>query len=130
MQFRRIRRGAITLALALVAAGVVAGPASARVGETHKAEGTTVTRVTVNMFEYRFRFSRASAPKGVVIFRLRNTGDEVHDVSFVSFKKSPFVAAKSSATWRVRFPKARRFQAICTVGEHLYRGMKATFRVT
>jgi uncharacterized cupredoxin-like copper-binding protein len=89
------------------------------------------TPVTVNVTgtEFSFKAIKKTVPKNrVVIFRLKNVGDEVHDLAFSNpKKKTAFIAPGKSGTVRVTFKKAGRYQAICTVGEHFIRGMKITF---
>lgn len=91
------------------------------------------TPVTVNVTgtEFSFKAVKKTVPKNrVIVFRLKNTGDEVHDLAFSNpKKKTAFIAPGKTGTVRVTFKKAGRYQAICTVGEHFIRGMKITFTV-
>ncbi|MDX6619244.1 MAG: hypothetical protein QOK36_1630 [Gaiellales bacterium] len=110
---------------ALVGAAVALSvPATA--APTHRAAKTTT--VTVAMSEFKFKLSKASAPKGTVIFKVSNKGSAAHDFK-VNGKKTPLVNPGKSATLKVKFTKAGKFPYLCTVPGHAASGMKGSFTV-
>jgi uncharacterized cupredoxin-like copper-binding protein len=99
-----------------------------------KPSGTAAAKpVTVNVSgtEFKFTASKKVLPRNrVIVFRFKNTGDEVHDLAFSRpKKKTAFITPGKTTTMRITFKKKGRYQAICTVGEHFIRGMKITFTV-
>jgi uncharacterized cupredoxin-like copper-binding protein len=106
------------------AALAVAVPASAAVAH-HAAKTTTIT---VAMSEFKFKLSKASAPKGTVVFKLSNKGQVAHDFK-INGKKSPLINPGKSATLTVKFQKTGKFAYLCTVPGHAASGMKGTFTV-
>ena len=85
--------------------------------------------ITVTATEFKFKLSKASAPKGTVTFKLTNKGKTVHDFK-INGKKTPRIAAGKSATLTVKFAKAGKFPYLCTVPGHAAAGMKGTFTVS
>jgi uncharacterized cupredoxin-like copper-binding protein len=118
-----MRRKAITTTLvgATLAIAVPATAATTR----HAAKTTTIT---VAMSEFKFKLSKASAPKGTVVFKLSNKGQVAHDFK-INGKKTPLVSPGKSATLTVKFQKTGKFPYLCTVPGHAASGMKGTFTI-
>ena len=76
----------------------VAVPATAATAH-HAAKTTTVT---VAMSEFKFKLSKASAPKGKVVFKLSNKGQASHDFK-INGKKSALIAPGKTGTLTVTF---------------------------
>ena len=102
----------------------VAVPATAATAH-HSVKTTTIT---VAMSEFKFKLSKASAPKGKVVFKLTNKGQAAHDFK-INGKRSPLVAPGKSATLTVTFLKTGKFPYLCTVPGHAASGMKGTFTI-
>ena len=118
-----LRRAAFGLVLAVA----VAGLAPARTASA----GPTVTRVTVNMFEYRFALSMKKVPVGTVIFTVVNKGALTHDFGIQKLQKvSAIVPHGGHTTLRVTFKKPGTYYYLCTVGAHVQYGMFGNLRVT
>ena len=98
-----MRRNVITTALLGVTLAA-AVPATAAVTH-HAAKATTIT---VKMTEFKFKLSKATAPKGTVTFKVTNAGKVPHDFK-INGKKSALVAPGKSATLKVVFAKAGKF---------------------
>jgi uncharacterized cupredoxin-like copper-binding protein len=107
------------------AALAVAIPASA--ATTHHAAAKTTT-VTVAMSEFKFKLSKASAPKGTVVFKVTNKGKIPHDFK-INGKQTPLIKTGKSATLTIKFAKAGKFAYLCTVPGHAASGMKGNFSV-
>ncbi|HET6172223.1 MAG TPA: cupredoxin domain-containing protein [Gaiellales bacterium] len=118
-----MQRTRITIAL-LGAALVVVAPATA--ATAHSVAKTTT--ITVKMTEFKFTLSKASAPKGTVVFKVANKGHVAHDFK-INGKKTPMVAPGKSATLTGKFTKAGKFVYLCTVPGHAASGMKGTLTV-
>jgi uncharacterized cupredoxin-like copper-binding protein len=115
-----------TLVTALVGAALaVAVPASVATAQTQSTKATTIT---VAMSEFKFKLSKASAPKGSVTFKVTNKGKIPHDFK-INGKKTKLLGAGKSATLTVNFTKTGKFPYLCTVPGHAAGGMKGTFTV-
>jgi uncharacterized cupredoxin-like copper-binding protein len=106
------------------AAVAVAVPATAATTQ-HAAKTTTIT---VAMSEFKFKLSKPSAPKGTVVFKVKNKGSVAHDFK-IHGKKTPLVKPGKSATLKVTFTKTGKFPYLCTVPGHAASGMKGTFTI-
>ena len=93
------------------------------------ASATTVTVTAGKPTEFKYKLSKARVPKGLVIFKVTNTGTIPHDFK-IGGKKTKNLAPGKSATLRVTFGKAGRYQYLCTVTGHAAAGMKGMFTVT
>jgi uncharacterized cupredoxin-like copper-binding protein len=110
------------IALAVLGATLgVAVPATA-------APAAKSTTITVRMVEFKFTLSKASAPKGTVVFKVTNKGHVAHDFK-INGKKTPLVSPGKSAKLTVKFQKTGKFPYLCTVPGHAASGMKGTFTV-
>jgi uncharacterized cupredoxin-like copper-binding protein len=105
--------------------------ASAAIAKPSAGSAAKPVPVAVTGTEFSFKASKKLLPRNrTIVFRLRNVGDEVHDLAFSNpKKKTAFIAPGKTGTVRITFKKKGRYQAICTVGEHFIRGMKITFTV-
>jgi uncharacterized cupredoxin-like copper-binding protein len=92
------------------------------------APAAKTTTITVRMVEFKFTLSKASAPKGTVVFKVTNKGHVAHDFK-INGKKTPLVSPGKSATLTVKFQKTGKFPYLCTVPGHAASGMKGTFTV-
>jgi uncharacterized cupredoxin-like copper-binding protein len=108
-------------------AAVVVPGGSALAAQSHHA-AKSATTITVTATEFKFKLSKASAPKGAVTFKLVNKGKVPHDFK-INGKKTPLVKAGKSVTLSVKFAKAGKFAYLCTVPGHAASGMKGTFTV-
>jgi uncharacterized cupredoxin-like copper-binding protein len=113
-----------TMFCALLGAALVTAVPAAATPARH-AKSTTIT---VKMSEFKFKLSKASAPKGTVVFKVTNAGSVAHDFK-INKKKTPLVNPGKSATITVKFTKTGKFPYICTVPGHAASGMKGTFAV-
>jgi plastocyanin len=120
------RRAAIlAVALGLAAAGAAYAPAQPRVAHS------TVTRVTVKMYEYRFALSVRKVRAGTVIFSIVNKGQLAHDFAVEKLQKtSALVQPGGHTTMRVTFRKPGSYYYLCTVGAHVQYGMHGNLTVT
>jgi uncharacterized cupredoxin-like copper-binding protein len=111
---------------ALLGATLVVGAPMALAASAHHAAKTTT--ITVAMSEFKFKLSKASAPKGTVIFKVSNKGSVAHDFK-INGKKTPLVNPGKSATLKIKFTKTGKFPYLCTVPGHAASGMKGSFTV-
>ena len=93
------------------------------------------TSVGVAQREYRLTLYRASVPRGLVELNVRNYGEDGHNLVVLSrsgkkvLAQMPEVAAGATASLRVRLRRAGRYPLVCTVDDHLARGMRTSLRV-
>jgi plastocyanin len=128
-----LRRSVVVLslsALLVAVATLFAAPALARPAGATGPTATDVTRIRVEAYEYGFQLSKKIAPRGKVIFTVVNVGDDAHDfVFFQPNKKTRVLNPGQRTTLTVNFTKKGRFQYICSVGEHFFRGMHGKVRI-
>jgi uncharacterized cupredoxin-like copper-binding protein len=88
-------------------------------------------KITVTLKDYSFKFSRVSVPKGsTVVFTVKNTGTQPHNVDFVGTgKRSPIIATGKTTTLKVVFKKKGTIQVVCDVPRHISLGMVSSFKV-
>ena len=120
----RFRIG-LFVVVAITALAAWALPAGA---QQSAARVTTITVTAGTPSEFKFKLSKLSAPKGVVIFKVTNLGAIVHDFK-ITTKKTPNITPMGKGTLRVTFTKAGRYPFMCTVTGHAAAGMKGTFVV-
>ena len=101
-------------------------PASAQPQQT--AVTTRVTVLAARPSEFKFKLSRGTVRKGVVLFKVVNRGALPHDFK-IAGKKTRLLSPGKSQTLRVVFRKAKRYAYLCTVTGHAAAGMKGTLRV-
>ena len=123
-----MRRIAGVLGLAALAlAGVFAGVFLPSGGASPTAADAT-TRVTVKAFEFRYTFSRRSAPTGTIIFTVQNKGKISHDFK-IAGKKTRTLAPGKSQVLRVTITKKGQYAFLCTIFGHAKAGMKGKYAV-
>ena len=110
---------AATAALALGLALPVAFGAS---------RASTVNVTAGKPSELKFALSKKSSAKGVVTFRVVNKGSLEHDFK-IDGKVTKKLKPGATATLKVTFKKAGKFQYLCTVPGHAAAGMKGVFVV-
>jgi plastocyanin len=118
-----MRRGAVVF---LLAAGVFAasGCAFAR----SEATPAKVTTVTVLEYEYGFKLSRQTVPRGKVRFVMGNTGAIVHNFDLIGVKVGAYLVSGQRATMTVTLKKGT-YTYVCSVKYHASQGMQGTLRV-
>jgi plastocyanin len=117
-------------ALFVAVATVFVAPALARPAATTGPAATDATRVTVKAWEYGFTLSKKIVPRGKVTFVVTNIGDDAHDFRFTQLnKKTRVLRPGQRQTITVNFTKKGRFQYLCSVGEHFFRGMHGRIRI-
>jgi uncharacterized cupredoxin-like copper-binding protein len=124
----RFRIGLLALT-ALSAVLVWALPAGATSSQASKVRATTVNVSAGSPSEFKFKLSKSKVPKGVVTFKVKNTGQVPHDFK-IAGKKTKNIDPGKSATLKITFKKAGKYPYVCTVPGHLALGMKGTLRVT
>jgi plastocyanin len=112
----------LTAAASIVAALGIVGPAAA-------SRSATATKVTVTMYDFRFKLSKSSIPAGKVTFTVTNKGKSIHNFAIPKVKTSPFLAPGKSTTYTVTM-KPGSYHYICTVPRHVELGMFGTLKVT
>jgi uncharacterized cupredoxin-like copper-binding protein len=93
------------------------------------ARTAAISTIGVKASEFKFALTNKTAPRGLVVFKIRNVGHLKHDFA-IAGKKSPMIAPGKSATLRVTFNSAGSFPYKCTVPGHAAAGMKGVFTVT
>jgi uncharacterized cupredoxin-like copper-binding protein len=106
----------------LPAAGASAQPATA----TKKAQVVKVTAGSPT--EFRFKLSKKTVHKGVVLFKVTNKGMLPHDFK-IAGKRTPLLQHGKSKTLRIVFKKVKKYAYLCTVSGHAAAGMKGTVKV-
>lgn len=84
--------------------------------------------IRVEAGEMYFRLSAESAPAGTVTFVVENAGAMPHDFA-INGKKTPLIDPGKTARVAVEFPKAGKFDYVCTVPGHAAAGMQGTFTI-
>ena len=118
-----ILAGGVLASLA-IAAGAGAGPAA----DTARTATTSVAVTAGKPSEFRYTLSKRTVPVGTTVFRVTNRGKVRHDFRIVG-KKTASLATGRSATLRVVFRKAGKYQFVCTLPGHAAAGMKGTLTV-
>jgi plastocyanin len=117
---------ALVFAASVVALGIPAqAPASA--SATHRA--ALVTKIKVTAKNFKFVLSKKTAKRGVVVFKVTNTGSVQHDFS-IKGRKTRKLSHGQSATLRVTFLRKGHYPYKCTVDSHASLGMKGVFTIT
>ena len=116
--------GLCALAVALAQAGL--RPASAHA--TQQARLTTTT-IKVELHGSIIKMSAKTAPRGVVIFKVKNTNMYHHNFS-INGRRTPVLLTGQSATLRVTFLRPGRYAYKCTLAHHAGWGQKGVFTIT
>ena len=113
-------------AASVVALGIPAqAPASAHA--THRAALVTTIKVTAK--DFKFILSKKTATRGIVTFKVTNTGATQHDFS-IKGRTTRKLSHGQSATLRVTFLRKGHYPYKCTVDHHAELGMKGVFTIT
>jgi len=120
-------RSSLAARLTVVAAPVVAAAALAVPALAAVSHAATVPVVTVTATEFHFKLSRASAPRGTVIFKLVNKGATAHNFK-IAGHATKLVSPGGTATLSLKLAKGS-YKYVCTVPGHAAAGMKGTFTV-
>jgi len=116
---------AAAIASAGAAAQAAQQPASPQA--VHKA--ALIKRVSVSAKEFKFTLSSKTAKRGIVIFKVTNTGALQHDFQ-IKGQKTRKLSHGQSATLRVTFLRKGTYPYKCTVPGHAAAGMKGVFTIT
>ena len=116
----RFRVAILGLAVAL---GTLAWALPATAHQSHAMPAT----INVTAYDIGFKLSAKSAPSGIVIFKVKNTGHLQHDFQ-IDGRKTPLLNAGQSNTLRVTLKKGS-YPYKCTVPGHAAAGMKGVFVV-
>jgi uncharacterized cupredoxin-like copper-binding protein len=123
-----MRRVAGVLGLAVLAlAGVFAGVFLPSGGASTTAADAT-TKVTVKASEFKYTFSRRSAPTGTIVFTVINKGKISHDFK-IAGKKTRTLAPGKSQVLRVTIKKKGQYAFLCTLFGHAKAGMKGKYAI-
>jgi len=123
-----MRRVAGVLGLAVLAlAGVFAGVFLPSGGASTTAVEAT-TKVTVKASEFKYVFSRRSAPTGTVIFTVINKGKITHDFK-INGKKTVKLAPGKTQRLTVKFTRKGQYAFLCTIFGHAGAGMKGKYAI-
>jgi uncharacterized cupredoxin-like copper-binding protein len=117
----------VLLLLALGAAGLATGVFAAS-GAKGPGASQAVTKITVSASEFKFVFSKRSAPIGTVVFTVVNKGKISHDFK-IGGKKTTTLNPGQKTTLTVKFSKKGRYAYLCTVQGHAAAGMRGVFAV-
>ena len=113
-------------ALLLGVAGALAAPATVDAG---------VTSVRVAQREFRFTLNRTAVAPGTIEFKVRNRGQDGHNLVVRSrsgrkvLAELPVVLVGDTASLRVRLRRVGYYPLVCTIDDHLARGMRTRLRV-
>ena len=126
-----------TMIASVFVAGVVAlgtpvqaGLRKASAHATQRAASVVTTiKVTTGKGNSRFLLSARTAPRGVVIFKVKNEARFRHDFS-IKGRTTKVLLTGQSAILRVNFPRAGRYPYKCTVDHHAAWGQKGVFTIT
>jgi plastocyanin len=113
-------------ALAMAPAQVGLRPASAQAA--HRA-GLARTIITVETHQSIFKMSAKTAPRGVVIFKVKNTASFRHDFS-IKGRTTSALSQGQSETLRVTFLRKGRYPYKDTIDHHASWGLKGVFTIT
>ena len=125
---KRIMVGTIAVAVvAFFGATAQAGRTPAVAKAPQQAALLKTVKVTAK--EFKFVLSSKSAKRGVVVFKVTNTGALKHDFQ-ISGRKTKLLSHGQSNTLRVTFLRKGSYPYKCTVSGHAKLGMKGVFVVS
>jgi uncharacterized cupredoxin-like copper-binding protein len=84
--------------------------------------------VNVTAYDLGFKLSTKTVSRGIVIFKVKNTGQLQHDFK-IDGRKTKLLSHNQTATLRVVMKKGS-YAYICTVPGHAAGGMKGVLKVT
>jgi uncharacterized cupredoxin-like copper-binding protein len=106
---------------------VQAGVPPASAHATHAAARATTIRVSTH--NSRYVLSSRTAPRGVVIFKVKNPATQPHDFS-IKGRTSKLLTTGQSTTLRVTFRRKGRYPYKDTFDHHAQFGCKGVFKIT
>jgi uncharacterized cupredoxin-like copper-binding protein len=92
------------------------------VGASTAGTKATVQKVTVLMYDFRFKLSKSTVAPGKVTFTVINRGHSIHNFDLVGVHSSPFLAPGAQKTLTVTMKKGS-VHYLCTVPRHAELGM-------
>jgi uncharacterized cupredoxin-like copper-binding protein len=125
-----MRRTGVIAVVVVAAAMLSVAPGRSQTERVGGAKrGVLVTRVNVVASEFKFVLNKKKARRGVVIFRVTNTGAVPHNFK-IKGRTTRMLSHGQSATLRVVFAKKGHYAYVCTVPGHAAAGMKGVFTIT
>lgn len=129
-------RRALALVLAPLGGALVASVVSLGASAVAPAAKPRTTSVGVGLREYSIALTRSRVLPGRVRFKLRNLGDDLHDLQVSGPGGSSKVRGTSAkltggerGTLTVTLRTRGAYRLICTVGDHAAEGMVTRLRV-
>jgi uncharacterized cupredoxin-like copper-binding protein len=125
-------RTALLVALAGVVAlalGAVGAAVASRSASTPQQATVLPQKITVNMYDFRFKLSVNKVKAGKKTFTVINRGKSIHDFDLIGVKKTPFLAPGKKMTFTVTLKKGTK-SYVCTVPRHSELGMHGKLVVT
>lgn len=116
-----------TIVSVFVATAVVFGGTAALAHATHQAALKTTT-IRVSTHNSRYVLSARTAPRGVVIFKVKNPASEPHDFS-IKGRTTPLLRTGQSATLRVTFHRKGRYPYKDTFDHHAQFGCRGVLTI-
>jgi len=86
------------------------------------------TTIYVKASEFHFALSASAAPRGRVVFVVKNVGLTAHNFR-IDRKQTPLIAPGKTARLIVVFTKPGKYPYRCTVDEHALAGMRSIFTI-
>jgi uncharacterized cupredoxin-like copper-binding protein len=117
--------GAVALAAGGASAQAALQPQQARVVQA----SSLIKSVNVTATEFKYVLSTKTAKRGVVIFRIKNSGKLGHDFS-INGRKTKVISPGKSGTLRIVFLRKGAYPYKCTVPGHAAAGMKGVFTIS
>jgi len=120
----------VAVAVAAIAAASASAQSSGQPSLAQAGEkAALLARVNVAASELKFVLSKKTARRGVVSFRVTNTGKVQHDFK-IKGRTTRLLSPGQSATLRVTFLRKGHYAYACTVPGHAAAGMKGVFTIT
>src|SRR5690349_15016713 len=102
---------------------------------------TTVNVTAGKPSEFKFALSKKSAKRGIVIFKVKNSGNLTHDFKLCSKsstslantcngRSSKMLPPGASTTLRASVLRKGTYEYLCTVPGHAAAGMKGVIKIT
>ena len=132
-------RIALSVAAPLAVAALVASPAA--LARTGAARVTNVNVIAGQPSEFGFKLSTKSAPSGIIVFKVTNSGHLPHTFKLCSGRNKPLansctgrstnqINPGQSSTLRVSVVLKGTYEYLCTLPGHAAGGMKGLLKVT
>jgi plastocyanin len=126
-----VSKRTISVAVAAISAGI-AGLTLVATGMSAVQSPSAVkpVKITVTMSDFKFKFSKPTAPKGVpIVFTVINKGPSPHDWDLDGTKGTPVVDVGKTTVLKVTIKKAGSYRYVCTVPRHAQFGMSGNLTV-